>query len=263
MKVHDIKRLVSSGAFIEGIYNYCDRWCERCGFTSRCLNFAMGEEMDRGKKPGPHDAKNREYWDSLNEVFELTMEMLHDCAKEAGVDLDAMADDPAIAGEVRATDRKAKNNAAAKAANAYAKIVNAWFKEHMPRLERKRSNVALLEELEIDSAQQQRELSKVIDAVEVIRWYQYQIYVKIVRACTSLSPMSEEPDEYPKDSDGSAKVALIGIDRSIGAWGIIRKEAPEQADEVLDILLHLDRLRRRIEKKFPDARGFIRPGFDA
>ena len=29
---------------IPGIYNYCDRWCERCPFTSRCLNFEMSEE---------------------------------------------------------------------------------------------------------------------------------------------------------------------------------------------------------------------------
>ncbi len=27
--------------FIPGIYNYCDRWCERCPFTDRCMNYAM------------------------------------------------------------------------------------------------------------------------------------------------------------------------------------------------------------------------------
>src|SRR5262245_42488705 len=26
--------------FIVGIYNYCDRWCETCDFTSRCELFA-------------------------------------------------------------------------------------------------------------------------------------------------------------------------------------------------------------------------------
>jgi len=29
---------------IPGIYNYCDRWCERCTFTSRCLTFLTEEE---------------------------------------------------------------------------------------------------------------------------------------------------------------------------------------------------------------------------
>jgi hypothetical protein len=25
--------------FISGIYNYCDRWCERCSMTARCYVF--------------------------------------------------------------------------------------------------------------------------------------------------------------------------------------------------------------------------------
>ena len=27
--------------FIPGVYNYCDRWCERCPFASRCRSYAM------------------------------------------------------------------------------------------------------------------------------------------------------------------------------------------------------------------------------
>jgi hypothetical protein len=69
-------------------------------------------------------------------------------------------------------------------------------------------------------------------------------------------------DEFPKDSDGSAKVALIAIDRSISAWGEIRKCFPEAGDKIIDLLVHLDRLRRKTEKTFPSARSFKRPGFD-
>ena len=28
---------------ISGIHNYCDRWCERCPYTSRCGSFALTE----------------------------------------------------------------------------------------------------------------------------------------------------------------------------------------------------------------------------
>ena len=69
-------------------------------------------------------------------------------------------------------------------------------------------------------------------------------------------------DEYPKDSDGSAKVSLIGIDCSMAAWGELRNVFPIQGKETLDMLVHLDGLRKRVEKAFPDAREFIRPGFD-
>jgi len=28
------------GDFIPGIYNYCNRWCERCLYTEKCRLFA-------------------------------------------------------------------------------------------------------------------------------------------------------------------------------------------------------------------------------
>ena len=36
--------------FIEGVFNYCDRWYERCRFTSHCRLFADHAEtqVDRG-----------------------------------------------------------------------------------------------------------------------------------------------------------------------------------------------------------------------
>jgi hypothetical protein len=39
--------------------------------------------------------------------------------------------------------------------------------------------------------------------------------------------------------------------------------APEHAETIVPLILQLERLRQRLEKGFPDARNFIRPGFDA
>ena len=71
-----------------------------------------------------------------------------------------------------------------------------------------------------------------------------------------------EENNFPKDSDGSAKVALIGIDRSISAWTKICEYFPEREDEILTMLSMLDKLRRVGEEEFPNARKFKRPGFD-
>jgi hypothetical protein len=99
--------------------------------------------------------------------------------------------------------------------------------------------------------------------VEVIRWYQHQIFVKLQRAIHSSQDEEFEIENgFPKDSDGSAKVALIGMDRSISAWGKMVRYFPDQKENMLDVITHLDRLRRQTEKKFPDARAFMRPGFD-
>jgi len=67
---------------------------------------------------------------------------------------------------------------------------------------------------------------------------------------------------FESDSIGSAKVALIGIDRSISAWGKLHEHFPERTDSILDILVYVNRLRRRVEQLFPQARNFKRLGFD-
>jgi hypothetical protein len=37
---------------------------------------------------------------------------------------------------------------------------------------------------------------------------------------------------------------------------------PERSDLVVPLILQLEQLRQRTEKAFPNAREFIRPGFD-
>jgi len=49
MQPSDFDRLVaraSNPRLIPGIYNYCDRWCERCGFTDRCLQFLEDQDAE-------------------------------------------------------------------------------------------------------------------------------------------------------------------------------------------------------------------------
>ena len=47
MNSDDLLDMAGNPRFISGIYNYCDRWCERCAFTDRCLTYASSREMER------------------------------------------------------------------------------------------------------------------------------------------------------------------------------------------------------------------------
>jgi hypothetical protein len=92
------------------------------------------------------------------------------------------------------------------------------------------------------------------DCVDVIRWYQ-----------AFMSLVEEEDDrtlDAVRDSSGSATVVLIAIERSLEAWGALREMFLEETDSLLEILIHLDRLRRSLRRKFPRAKSFKRPGFD-
>ena len=67
---------------------------------------------------------------------------------------------------------------------------------------------------------------------------------------------------FARDSDGSAKIALIAIDRSMSAWAVISYHNNVYAERVFEIISFLDRLRQAVEETFPNARSFIRPGFE-
>lgn len=261
MGSEDITDLAGDPRFIPGIYNYCDRWCERCPFSARCLTYAM--EQREGAGPEARDPRNAAFWERLHETFQATLELLKDIAEREGIDLES-GDAEAAAAE-RGRDQEArKNHPLARAAKAYAKMVDEWFGSADARFERKQDELNLKLELEVRQSDPHVEATTIADATEVLRWYQHQISVKLMRAISGAArDEPSDPPEYPKDSDGSAKVALIAMDRSIGAWGVLRQHFPEEGDTIIGVLAHLSRLRRRTEQALPNARGFIRPGFDA
>ncbi len=261
MDKEHIKKLAENPNLIPGIYNYCDRWCERCPFTSRCMNFALSEE--EFADPQTHDINNEAFWEKLSEIFQITLEMLKETAREQGIDLDSL--DLQQAADERETIRNsAKHHECPCAAKAYGKMVNNWFDSAKDLFEEKADDLGLQARLELPGFDPAEEVDNLKDSVDIIRWYQHFIYVKLIRAVRGkLEGTPQGLDEFPKDSDGSAKVALIAIDRSIAAWGQIREHFPQRRDDILDVLVRLDRLRRKTEAVFPDARAFVRPGFDS
>ena len=101
------------------------------------------------------------------------------------------------------------------------------------------------------------------EVVEVINYYQYAITVKLSRAIKSRDSEAKiRLEDISKDSDGSAKIALIEIDRSINAWSSLLKYFEDEKRDILKIINYLKQIREIAEKEFPDARSFIRPGFD-
>jgi hypothetical protein len=245
---------------IAGIYNYCDRWCERCPFTSRCLNFEMS-----GEKFGDlesQDISNDVFWQKLSETLQETMAMLKEMVAERGIDLDSIEIDDDDEPDSPFED-KAVVHMTTHMARAYMDIVEDWFNDNGYILEDDLRHLAGGHATEGSDSHSTEDTVSLVDSVEVIRWYQHQIFVKLQRAIHSSRDEEFEIEHgFPKDSDGSAKVALIGMDRSLGAWGKMIRYFPDQKQNMLDVINHLDRLRRQTEKKFPAARAFMRPGFD-
>src|SRR6185503_15852915 len=185
MRRRTLTELANNPDLISGIYNYCDRWCERCPLTSRCLVYAT--EQDDNDLFENHDVRNEAFWKKLGAIFQETREMIAEWATNAGVDFTANGDED----EARCKRKRqlVDNHPLTRAGKKYANAASDWLREF----------------------DQTIEISNLEDAREVIQWYQYQIAVKTMRALSGRKEELEEDPEimdFPKDSDGSAKVAL-------------------------------------------------------
>lgn len=107
MDKEHLKKLAESQQFITGIHNYCDRWCERCPFTSRCLNFELGDEQFAD--PETRDIKNEAFWKNLAETLRATLDLVKETAGREGIDLDSL-DVKGLAEEERLNAEVAKNH---------------------------------------------------------------------------------------------------------------------------------------------------------
>jgi hypothetical protein len=246
--------------YISGIYNYCDRWCERCPFTSRCLNFEMSEEKFGDLESV--DLTNEEFWKKLGETLDETLNMLKEMAEEQGIDLDSLDMDENEMPQKR-IDEETVVHILSYMSKAYITMVNDWFELNAYLFEQNEDEIDWNSTLDDIQSPPQEDMVTLIDSIEVVRWYQHQIYVKLKRALHSAQDEQFQIlNNFPKDSDGSTKVALIGMDRSISAWGEILKYFPDQRKNIISMITHLERLCKRTENEFPDARAFVRPGFD-
>ena len=238
--------------FIAGIYNYCDRWCERCPLTHRCRLYADEQEED-ARYPERRDPENKAFWERLGAKLDESVQLLQQLAVDMDIDLEE-PDDASVPNAGEETEESEPEST--QAARAYGKQASAWLRDKLPSV---RDGLAQGLELGLTGATDRAEAVK--EATEVIQWYLYQIEVKLRRAQHGLrSPWREEEDI--DEANGSAKVALIGIERSLAAWIVLYQHLDDHQDDILQHLASLERTRQTTLRQFPDAPHFIRPGFD-
>lgn len=264
--------------FISGIYNYCDRWCEKCPFTSRCrVYFSEAADADLDD-PEVHDINNEKFWLKLESIFREAHEKMAAWAEESGVDLESTESQLAIA-EHEQREQEADDHQLSQLARQYAATVQEWFAEEFVTEQNVHDDMMV----DADGAPE----IDVARAAEVLRWYQFFVAAKVIRALMShtrsgdsaaetsagddpfAEAFAEDEDDFDaagdyvqEDGNGSAKIALIAIDRSMAAWHAMEMCLPGKSDSIAPIVADLERLRWLLEEEFPDARGFIRPGFD-
>lgn len=237
--------------FISGIYNYCDRWCERCSMTSSCLFFAL-ENVDTRNSP--------EFFDRLESRLDLLsdlMILLNDAGQCESEIWDADLEQESLLARENAKHDLVKR------ASDYAREVEVWLDSNKPFLDS--IDQALKQRMQQGHPFESTENRYLVatKALEEIAWYRILIQSKLLRSLSSRCQENLDRIGRPHDSSGSAKVVLIGIQRSRMAWNRIASGSSDLRQSVTVLLNLLERLEEGIEQDFPDARLFERPGFDS
>jgi len=224
--------------FIISVFNYCDRWCERCPFTGRCHVFADGAEHEFECDQGPltqpmaerQEAeliKHAERWKKWGIDFDEIMEE---------VDRSIAAGEELAPEEVLLEDLELETRA-----KEYGYALMKWCSDesHPPQSQAAR------------------------EAIEVITHDSILVPSKICRALMGRADRTmEEVNDPTSDGNGSAKVALLGLARSRIAWTALVASGEVTSDFARTFVSEIDFFVQQLDLKFPKARAFVRPGFD-
>ena len=242
--------------FIPGIYNYCDRWCDRCPFTQRCQNF----QDQPGLTLHEDNFDEQDFLESIQDSLRNAVKILEETVKEKGLNWEEIEnseeaenfsfDDPNYTRSQRILQEISKQ---------YFIQANDWLEKNEDLLKAKEAEINQKNELGINVEKEANELS---EAFDFIYHYLHFIHTKIKRATNGLHDTWIMEQPIQNDANGTAKVVILAVKRSIQGWEIIRNTIPESEDEVLQFLVMLSRILKGIKKEFPKVDEFIRPGFD-
>ena len=232
------------GKYIDLISSYCDRWCERCPFTERCsvhaveialemcdgnaeeaLELAIGEAPPRSAR----EARRRKtFAEEMASIPEPTAHEMREFEREE-----------------EAREERIQETSLQTASQRTVLLSRRWLKDHR-------------EHLAADAA------LAVTEALDIAGWDSYFIAAKVHRAQRGLDEAQHERrwkrHKIQNDWNGSAKVALISITRSIAAWDVIAEATGDP--DAAQIAAELRTLQAEVERAFPNAWKFRRPGFD-
>jgi len=97
-------------------------------------------------------------------------------------------------------------------------------------------------------------------AIETIKYFSLFVPIKMARALSQVA--ANGPGDQQSDANGSGKAALLALERMERAWQSLIDNHHMSTSVVAPFLAEIARMQRNINRALPDARRFIRPGFD-
>jgi len=250
---------------IPGIFNYCDRWCERCNYTDRCRLFQSEAERNIRHILNDEDPNDPEIvMRDVSESLEDAMSMLEAQMEIEGISEEDVEDEDAKyfiddfdneRGEVTESGRivKTPHPLTVQSDSFYKDVVDLFnkMKSSFPE----------------DADDVEPANSPLYEQLKVLLWYSPQICVKIRMCVGSKFKLENEKDEDEIEFETemmnvNSRIAFTGMEKCLNSLQNIYNSQPDYRDDVLPLLSCIKKIKDEFEKEFPAVHTFKRPYFD-
>jgi len=249
---------MQSNDLIPGIFNYCDRWCERCFYSNKCLVFQKESEQKikhilKDEDPDDPTIFAQDIADNFREAFETLNKMME--GMDDKIDLDEDVDYIDDTEEIQETNTEMYD--------LHAKS-NEFFKECSIFIKKIESQLA---EKNNEFRHENKEQKLLVEVVAVLSWYSPQILVKCKRANFSLKEMNlaveEEMRGYAtEDLNVTLKIAYLGIQKCLHVLRDLYNHMNELSDEIITLMVIGNDTEKELLRLFPEVPNYKRPYFD-
>jgi hypothetical protein len=256
---------------ISGIYNYCDRWCEKCTYTNRCLLFKQEAEREikhilRDEDKNDPDVLAKDLADDFKEAFGQINKFMDeedeiyeefekdDCDfdDEDDSDEDFFKEDEDNDDRPSTFLKNAENPLILLSEKLYMEFYKCYdlLKTKFP---------AELDEKNPESFLQQN--------LDTLGWYTPQIHVKIRMCYWNKHKLSKTKDPEFAEIDEemlnvSARIAFVGIENCIRALNNLYQQKLILLSETIVLFELTKQIKEMFVAEFPAALTYKRPYFD-
>ena len=259
--------------FISGIYNYCDRWCEKCFYTDKCFLYRQEAEMQikrilKDKDGAGVELSAKDIEDSFKETLKLLNDDKDDTQSEASFDdfdiegEDDSNDDSDFFSNLNNTndDEDVPSFGLRDIKHPLIDLTNNLFNDF--------SNYYDFVKVKYPAEVELKDTQSVFQQnLEILGWFTPQILVKSKLCVWSKKNLEKLDDDFQREIDEdiqnvNCRIAFVGIEKIINALNNILKLKPDLQSETKELLSLAKIIKDLFAAEFPNSASYKRPYFD-
>jgi len=239
-EVDELFKLAKSKKFKPGIYNFCDRWCEKCKDTEKCFLYA--QEMQKRVRNMMKGKDNNDWLEEIKHTFEITKKLIERDLQKEGINSQKILEEkPKESWDDNADKHYDKVQCLVKAKKYTKEAANFLNNFHKNRFQYY-SRIGM--EVSFDDIK---------DEIETIALYHTFLPIKIWRTLYERECYQREKDKglknlIKKDFKKFCFLVMKCINKSIKAWRNLAEKREEFSETAKKFLSLLDSLNKEFEK---------------